>query len=344
MYSHLNKFIRNCNIINESQFGFQSGKSTTDAILKFTQSIYDSFNDGRHGVAVLLDFQKAFDTVNHSILLRKMERLGVRGLMRDWFESYLSNRKQYVQIEDCLSGSRIITSGVPQGSVLGGLIFLLCINDMVNCCNDVEIIQFADDKTFFFSNRSVDLVVETMNSTLVDVDTWLQVNRLSLNIDKTNYILFSNVYSNLPNNIIIRNSSISLVTSAKFLGIIIDNRLNFSEHVRYTCNKISKTIGIMKRLSSFVPAAVLRTLYNSLVLPYLTYGVELWGAAGKVNVDKIKSVQIRSLKLFAPNIVQSNSAFSLFHHHGILYFNSLFVLFSLIFLAIFCLRLESVLL
>ena len=276
-----------------------------------------------------------------------MERLGVRGLMKDWFESYSSNRKQYVQIEDCLSGSSIITSGVLQGSVLGGLICLLYINDKVNCCNDVEIIQYADDTTLFFSNRSVDLVVETMNSTLVDVDTWLQVNLLSLNIDKTNYILFSNVYSNLPNNVIIRNSSISPVTSAKFLGIIIDNRLNFSEHVRYTCNKISKTIGIMKRLSSFVPAAVLRTLYNSnsLALPYLTYGVELWGAAGKVNIDKMKSVQIRSLKLFAPNIVHTNSAFSLFHHHGILYFNSLFVLFTLnFFLSIFRLRFESVLL
>ena len=133
---------------------------------------------------------------------------------------------------------------------------------MVNCCNDVEIIQFADDMMLFFSNRSVNLVIETMNKTLEDVDTWLQVNRLylsiliSLNIDKTNYILFSNVHSNLPNHIINRNYSNSLVTSAKFLGLIIDNRLCFSEHVHYTCNKLSKTIGIMKRLSSFVPAAV----------------------------------------------------------------------------------------
>ena len=124
-----------------------------------------------------------------------------------------------------------------------------------------------------------------MNSTLEDVDTWFQVNRSSLNILKTNYILFSNVHSDIPYNIIIRNSSISPVTSAKFLGLIIDNRLSFSEHVRYTCNRISKTIGIMKRLSSIVPAAVLRTLYNSLVLPYLSYGV---GAAGTVNIDKTR--------------------------------------------------------
>ena len=154
--------------------------------------VYSSLDSKQSTIAVYLYFSKAFDTVNHNILMSKLLHNGVRGVMQHWFESYLANRKQYVSIKNCNSSMSNITLGVPQGSVLGPVLFLLYINDMYRSSNQMRFVHFADDKTVFASDSDMKNVYATVNRELVGVDNWLKANRLSLNISKTSYMIISN--------------------------------------------------------------------------------------------------------------------------------------------------------
>ena len=143
-------------------------------------------------IAAYLDFSKTFDTVNHNILMNKLLHNGIRGVMQHWFESYLSNRKQYFSIKNCSSSMSNITLDVPQASVLGPVLFLLYINDTYRSSNQMRFVHFADDTTVFASDSDINNVHDTMNRELVGVDSWLKANRLSLNICKTSYMIISN--------------------------------------------------------------------------------------------------------------------------------------------------------
>ena len=184
-------FLEKHNIIFEHQFGFQKNKSTSLAILDLYNQLIKAIEDKKISCCIFLDLAKAFDTVDHTILLDKLEFYGVRGTALDWFKSYLTDRTQKVSINGQLSNPCNVQSGVPQGSVLGPLLFLLYINDMPSVSKLLKFHLFADDTSIFFSDKNVRNLENTVNAELMKVSDWLNANKLTLNVDKSNFLLIS---------------------------------------------------------------------------------------------------------------------------------------------------------
>ena len=327
MLIRLTSFIDKYNIISHCQYGFCKGKRTTDAILRLTHNIYESLNNRTSQIAIFVDFSKAFDTLDHQILLNKLDRLGVRGLPHKWLNSYLSNRVQYVSVGGVRSGLLRMSTGVPQGSILGPTLFNLYINDMSYSTTKLSFIHYADDTTLFrqFSNISI---IDDINSGLTEFDQWLICNKLSLNISKTFYMIFSNSISDFPNPPSIRGTSLSKADSVRFLGIMLDSKLNFSIHINNICNKISKSCGILNKLSFYVPPSNLSNIYSSLVLPYLIYGIKVWGGGNTTDLNRLRRLQDRCVVLLSSH---SNLCIDLtFKLYNILPLNLIYKYFCLV--------------
>ena len=306
VHKRMVSFISKYNIIKPNQFGFQSNKSTSDAILDFLENIYDSFNNNKHYLSIYLDFSKAFDTIFHDTLLKKIEHMGFRGPIHQWITSYLTNRKQFVTIGDASSDLLGTKMGVPQGSTLGPLLFILYINDMSNSLSGLKVVHFADDSTLHLSMDKNENIGPRINDELAIINTWLVSNKLYLNIDKTKYMIFS-IKDKPPDiTLVIGNSLIERTTVQKFLGVFIDDRLTFAEHANKICAKMSRNIGVMRRLKLFIPRDILKQLFYSFIYSRFTYGIVCYGAAYQNQIQRVKRVINRSLKLvFNTNVLSS---------------------------------------
>ena len=287
MYTRTITFLMNANILSNFQFGFREKHTTTHAILHLVDKISSALEARMHTVGVFLDYSKAFDTVNHYILIDKLCHYGVRGIALDWFRSYLTNRKQFVSLNGIDSDMRDVTCGVPQGSLLGPLLFIVYINDFQLSAKMLSFILFADDSSVFFSHRNPQTLLQTVNSELTNATLWIQANKLSLNLKKTNYMLFSNSLSILPGNVMFNGVEIERVSTFKFLGLHIDEHLNWKYHISKLCKLLSRNTGVIYKLKSVFPLNILHMLYATLILPYLHYGVLAWGNSFKSQMDKI---------------------------------------------------------
>ena len=291
------RFLKNFNIFSDSQFGFREKHSTTHAILYFIDHIASAIDDHLHTLGIFLDLSKAFDTIDHEILLYKLSHYGIRGKALEWFRSYLSNRKQFVSINGSNSDYKDITCGVPQGSLLGPLLFILYINDFQNSSNVLSFILFADDTSVFFSHKNPDTLLNTVNNELKLIHEWICCNKLSLNVQKTQSMLFSNSISTLPGNLSLLNTPIDLVQSTKFLGLFIDNKLSWKKHTTYLSKLISRNIGIINKLKLTFPSNILLDLYCTLILPYLNYGILAWGNSSRCQMDRLLLLQKRIMRI-----------------------------------------------
>ncbi len=191
IYKRLIKYINDNNILVNNQFGFRQGYSTCMALLLLQDKLTNAIDNGEYAIGLFLNLSKAFDTIDHKILADKLKFYGIRGVVLKWFESYLSNRKQFVSFNGTISEEMTIMCSVPQGSILGPLLFLLYINDLALTCDKRMAVLFADDTNLFITGKNLYQITEIMNTELIKVSLWLQVNSLSLNVEKTNYIIFS---------------------------------------------------------------------------------------------------------------------------------------------------------
>ena len=257
-----------------SQYGFRTQHSTEDAAIELVDQIHKAFEDNPTDevLAIFLDLSKAFDTIDHEILFKKLAHYGIEGVPLLWFRSYLSSRKQFISFDDTDSSLLDILVGVPQGSILGPLIFLIYINDAFRSSNTLRFIHFADDTTLsknlsFFTPEESTLtraqVERRINVELQNVYNWLCVNKLSLNVSKTRCIIFRNKKIstvNLPYNFEINGEKVECVSQFNFLGIMLDEFLIFAPHVKKISSKISRTLGIIKRVRKILPFKALKSI------------------------------------------------------------------------------------
>ena len=232
------------------------------------------------------------------ILLHKLRSYGICGVALNWFKSYLSGRLQYVSLDGYNSQVHMIDRGVPQGSILGPLLFLIFINDFPNCSQFFKFNLFADDSTLTckFKNTSPVNIALRLEVEMNTVNDWLHANRLKLNSEKSHFICFSYRKNIDIRPIKVGNCRISCVDSTKFLGVILDKNLNFKEHITHIANKCSKSVGILYRLNSFLPVQILKMLYSSMILPYLSYSIEAWFGAARTDSNKMFVLQKKSIR------------------------------------------------
>jgi hypothetical protein len=190
------KYIEKYTILNNKQFGFRSNHSTYMAILNLIDTITKSVENNETTMGIFLDLSKAFDTIDHNILLHKLEYYGFRGIVLEWFQSYLNDRKQYVCFNSCNSSMKDILCGVPQGSILGPLLFILYVNDIVNVSTILKFVLFADDTTITYSHKDIGNQYDVINKELEKVNNWFKVNKLSVNASKTNFMLLGTYQKN----------------------------------------------------------------------------------------------------------------------------------------------------
>ena len=298
LYKQLYDFLSNNNILFDNQFGFRKNRSTTLALIQITERIRESIDNKKFGCGIYIDLSKAFDTVNHDILLKKLEHYGVRDTSLLWFKSYLKNRKQYVYVNGESSSLEILTCGVPQGSVLGPLLFLIYINDLPNISKSLEFFLFADDTNIYFENASLKTLERTINTELKKLSNWLIINRLSLNLSKTNFVIFHPYNKKVPYNVtlVINRKAINESQQIKYLGIIIDSSLSWKGHIDKVCSSFHKAIGMIYKIRPFVKQNILVMLYYSLIYPHLIYAIEVWGNSCSTFINRIFILQKRVVR------------------------------------------------
>ena len=313
MYSRLESFLNKNNILFDRQFDFRKGFSTSHALLSITERIMLALDKGQFACGVFLDLQKAFDTVDHKILCNKLLHYGVRGVANHWFESYLTGRQQFVSVSDHNSQLKDILHGVPQGSVLGPLLFLLYINDLNNALTYSHVYLFADDTHILHINNSIDSLCKKLNIDLKLLCNWLNANKIALNNNKTELIVFKHHSKKLNYNLKLKLNGRRLFPSQsiKYLGVIIDENLNWCQHIKALSIKLRRANGALSKLRHYVPNYILISVYYAIFASHMRYGCQVWGQNQTTITRRILLLQKSAIRIisFAPFRSSSKALF-----------------------------------
>ena len=290
------------NLICKFQFGFREGHSCESALQYVINEWKEAFDLGKVTGIVFLDLKRAFETVDRDRLLKKLKEYGLDGAVHKWLCSYLSGRMQKVKYDEYVSTASSINVGIPQGSILGPLLFILYINDMAalfsNCCYHL----FADDTVIYITEESGESLVSRMNEVLKEVTEWLEVNKLKLNVSKTKSMIVGKQkfkYEIEQQGLEFRacGEVIEVVKEIKYLGVIIDDKLKFSSHINYVCKKIAKKIGVLKRVSWYLSIDSRKLVYNTIVLPHFNYCSTVLYLANQSDMDRLQKLQNRAMRV-----------------------------------------------
>ena len=278
--------------------------STLTCLLKLSVDWYNRLDLGKLVGLVFIDLKKSFDTVDHDSLCKKLELYGVQQREQSWFRSFLSNCKQSCRVNGNGSDVREIQVGVPQGSCLCPLLFLIYINDLPKAVQGSSVTMSADDTSFCHQSHDLTQLNEAINSDLIKLGTWLRGNKLSLNVAKTHSMLISTKqkHNSLKNQsealeLKICDNELEVVQKTKCLGVQINCSLEWKEQIKAVSTKVSGAIGFLKHAKSFLPMASLKTLYTDTVEPYFRYCCSVWGCAGSTEINQLHKRQNRSVRI-----------------------------------------------
>ena len=282
VYARIYKFLTDTEQIYPGQYGFRTGHSCQNAISELVGTIQKNLEENRSSIGVFIDLSKAFDTLNHKILLSKLEKYGIRGITLEWFSSYLDGRSMRTKIktskcQNVLSSSYDLEYGTPQGSCLGPLLFLVFINDLPLSLIHGSSLLFADDTTLLHSHRNISYLKWTVEDDMLRLFDWFKANQLTLNLDKTVCLLFSN---QKDPEVITINIGSSILTSSdyvKFLGVWIDRQLNWNKHISILLVKLKQNIHLLSTCKKFLLKNTLKLIYYAHLFSHLTYGILVWG-------------------------------------------------------------------
>ena len=298
-------FLNAFNILYSRQFGFRPQHSTLTALQDLTTELYTNSDNNNYTIGVFLDLSKAFDTVNHEILLHKLNHYGVRGVSNEWFSSYLTGRKQCTVFNGTNSDWLPISCGVPQGSILGPLLFLIYVNDLPCAVPQLSTIMFADDTNVFYSHPNIDTAIHNTNSHLIHLSDWFKANKLSLNTSKTKYMIFAPAaktnFVGPLHDIILHNSTLTRVSNCRFLGVLLDDSLTWKPHIYSVRTKMAKAIGILSSVRHLLTEPAALTIYHSLIHTHLSYCCGVWGTNYPTYPNSLNSLQRKALKLVNHN-------------------------------------------
>ncbi len=310
------------NLLYDHQYGFQKNKSTEHNLLHAINFIHGALNRGEYAIGIFLDLKKAFDVVSHEILLKKLKFLGVGGTALQWFKSYLSNRKQIVDLNGTHSEIMDLDISVLQGSILGPILFLCFINDLWTVSN-LLMLMFADDTSALKSGKNLTSLIQEVNIELNKIAIWFRANKLAVNVSKTKFIIFRNKGKNITNpcprviydaNEANMSPNPELIYSLerihdlhedpdmryyKLLGVNLDEFLTFDNHTNNLCKKLAKSLFCINRAKNFLNKKALKTLYFALIHSHLNYCVTLLSGLSQKNKSKIFNFQKKAIRIIS---------------------------------------------
>lgn len=289
------EFIEENDLLYKRQYGFRSKRNTNIALLDFMSETQDHLDKSRKVGAVFIDLSKAFDTVDINILTHKIELLGIRGTALNWCKSYLMDRNQFVSINNERSQTLPINYGVPQGSVLGPLFFLIYINSIKDIGLNGSVFMYADDIVLLFNCENYDELETSMNIDLAKLNKWSHDLKLSVNINKTKYMIF-NTDSAYSMNILYNSVPVEKVLRYKHLGFILDYKLDWGDHISTLKKRISPVAGVFRKIQKLIPSSTKRSLFYSFFNSHITYGSMFWGTAPKYKVKQIQVLQNKAIR------------------------------------------------
>ena len=299
-------------LLSNQQFGFRPHRSTVTAVSNFTDEVLLNMEKGKLCGAAFKDLAKAFDTIDHRILLSKMLKLGISSNALNWFESYLSNRKQRVSVDHELSDELPVSYGVPQGSILGPLLFNIYIDKLPSILNHTQISLYADDTVIYCYHTHLSDIERNLNEDLLKVAHWLNENKLTLNLDKTKCMIIGSSYRLARIGCLsvrILDHKLESVSNFKYLGVFIFEDLTWNHHVEYLTTKINQRLGLLKRIKHLLPFEARMLFYNGLVLPLFDYADIVWGDKNNSTLmNNIQILQNKAAKIILDRPIQSSSS------------------------------------
>ena len=309
VHTQLYQYLNENNLLTKHQFGFRSKRGTNTALSSFADDILSSMENGNLCGTVFLDLSKAFDTVNHKILLSKLSAVGVCSDDLSWFKSYLSHRQIRTSCDSELSDPLTCEIGVPQGSILGPLLFIIYINELANVLEHSNISLYADDSILYYYSTSIKDLEEKLNADLLKIGDWLKAHKLTLNIKKTKAMVIGSgrKFRNLISaSVKVYDEEIETVQQYTHLGVIFTANMTWTAHIDHLCAKVNKRLGLLKRIKHLLPHYARVLYYNSLVQPLFDYGDLVWG--DKNNCTLMQNLQILQTK--AAKVILDRPPFS----------------------------------
>jgi hypothetical protein len=316
LYDQLYAYFEDNSLLTGAQFGFRKNRSAEIALLSVKEYVLDSFNSGRFVLGVCIDFQKAFDSIKHNVLCDKLLCYGVTNKSTRLIENYLSNRKQFVRLETSSSTTSTIRAGVPQGSILGPLLFLIYINVIANVSLRWKAVIFADDSNYFLNCNSAQEAESEGNELILELQEWARTNGLVIHDQKTQAIVFKPKNRHITVSLYSPSgSAVQVCDHLKILGVTFTADMSWNQHVDCLVNKLSSINGAVYRVRSILPTNIKNFLYYSLFYSHLYYCLLVYGTMSKTCIEKILKQQKKFIRniVNAPRLAPTEQLFSTLH-------------------------------